>query len=294
MPYANDWATVHNKNILPFTGRNKVAVRELEDVVKGTTAMAKSLAELDKTDPAKFPKEAEHKKAVKDFGDELKVFQKEAAKYGAIVDKALKATDKDLHPEAYRAVKLLKTELDTLGARLLHQYTSHKVRSEERKLDDKLNEKTEKLRDKGLTDNEVIDEVYVIKAQKMLLTFATNAKSALAKASLGIQKIKAEPTVDNYNAFLDPAGRALSQMAVNVIKMKEDEAAQKLKLVKQLPDVGPYRALLAKYGSNETGNKRRLPPEADLQEIQACVKEFSGLVKAMAVAFDQVTKIKVK
>lgn len=294
MAYANDWGTVYNKNIIPFTGRNKVAVRELEDVVKGTSAMVKSLVALDKTDPTKFQKDDEHKKAVKAFGDELKVYQKEAAKYAAIVDKALKATDKDIHPDAFRAVKLLKAELATLGARLEHQYTSHKVRSEERKLDEKLNDKQDKLRDKGLTDNEIIDKVYVVKVQKMLLTFGTNAKSALAKAALGIQKIKAAPTVQNYNTFLDPAGRALSQMAVNVVKMKEDEAAQKLKLVKQLPDVSPYRALLAKYGSNDAGNKRTLPPDASAQEIQACLKEFAGLVKAMAAAFDQVNKIKVK
>ena len=72
MGFADDWGTVYNKSILAFTGRKKVGVRELEDVVKGTSPLVKSLIVLDQNDPS-IGEKAEHAKKLKAFVAERQI-----------------------------------------------------------------------------------------------------------------------------------------------------------------------------------------------------------------------------
>jgi hypothetical protein len=284
---ADSWGKVFNKSILAFTGRNKVAVRELEDVVKGTLGITKSMAALDQTNPAEG-KLDEQNRRLKDFVAEQKTLIKEAAKYAAVLDKAIKATDKDIHPVAYRELKVLRAHLDWVLASVESKaatYSKAYTKAIE-KTTEAIDKLESKMRREGAGDDEVKIGTNFLKQQKLLASFPTVGKAAFAKAATAVQAIKADPTPATYNASMLSGGRDLSQQMGNVIKLiAEDQCPQKL--VAEMRGLSNYRALLAEYGD---GAKRSIDLNATKEEILLRLKEFSGMVKDLLPYYEKMVK----
>jgi hypothetical protein len=290
MAFVDQWGKVWDKSILAFTGRNKVAVRELEDVVKGTGELVRSLNVIDKSDPVKFPanKPKERNAALSICEKELKVLQKQVNVYGKSVDVAIKATDKDLHPAAYRELKVIRTHLNWLLSAVTSHLTlaSKDTQATNEKVTEKIKKEEEQLYKKGLDDNQVKEATQLLKFAKLLVAFPTAAKTGAAVALKAIQTIKADPTPSTYNKEMDHGGRNYTQQLNNVIALaKHKDAPDDFKdLVK---DLVQYDAALKAFGG---GNKRSVELNADQQTILQLVKEYSGLVKATIGYVDDVNK----
>jgi hypothetical protein len=206
MSFANEWGKVYNKSILPFTGRNKVAVRELEDVVKGTTAMVGSLVAIDKADPEKVKDAGEQKKTlaarVKEFTG---VFKKEKQKYAGYLDKAIAKTDKTMWPDAHRELKVLRAHLEWVESAIENAVVlrSKETQAMNEKAADAIKKKEEEIRKQaakdGKTDGESDEAVkqgtQFLKFAKLLVSFPTAAKTGAARALKAIKAIKADPSV---------------------------------------------------------------------------------------------------
>lgn len=294
MSYAERWGEIHNTAILAFTGRNKVGVHELEEVVRETGPLLTSLTKLDACDPS-LKHDDEKAQAAKDFAAELKKgYARASGAYHAVLDAAIAATDKDLHPEAYRQLKVLKTSLDHLTATIesrARQY-SKDVQKALEKANRKLVEGTEKAREEGQTDDQVRDTVYLLKAKKALLMYPNAGKAAIAKAAVAIQKIKAKPDKETYNKFMDSAGRDLSQQLNNILKIAADPNAGEDKITRRLieetRDLARWRARLAEFGN---GDKRTVGDDESAQDILRLLKEFSEMLKAVTPIHEGILEV---
>jgi hypothetical protein len=287
MGFADDWGAVYNKSILAFTGRNKVAVRELEDVVKGTGPLATALAGLDQNDPEQG-KIAERPARYKAFVAEQKPMKKAGEKYAAVLDKAIKATDKDIHPEAYRELKVLRKHLDFVASKV--ETKAVKCSKEYDKAQTKLSEAIEKaqtkLREEGLDDAEINIETDFLKQQRALLGWPAITKTALAKAVVAVQKVKADPTPDTYKTAMDQGGRDMTQQMSNLVKLITDTKCP-ASLKRQVAEVSAYRQTLADFGN---GAKRQVANDASREQVLAQVQEFSQLCKAMMPIYEKMVK----
>jgi hypothetical protein len=287
MGFADDWGKVYNKSILAFTGRKKVAVRELEDVVKGTSPLVKSLVVLDQNDPStgsEKEKSAKHKA----FVAEQKNFVKAAEKYGAILDGALKKTDKDMWPEAHQELKVLRKELDALTSKVDARATatSKEYTQAQQKVGAAITKTTEKLRAKGLDDMEIREETNYLKQQRMLVSWPKLTKAAITRAVSAVQKVKADSSAATYNAAMLDGGRDLSQQFVNLIKLVQDKKCPQE--VKDLMDGLPgFRPTLTEFGD---GAKRQIDGAATKNQVTAQIKEFADLTKAMVPYYDKMEK----
>src|SRR5258708_35772868 len=102
--FVTEWGKTFDKSILSFTGRNKVAVHELEPVGKGTAGLVGSLDRIDKLDPVpltgdKYAKE--RKETLANLKKEIaSTFDHECSKYKTFLQAAIKKTDKDIWPQA--------------------------------------------------------------------------------------------------------------------------------------------------------------------------------------------------
>ena len=295
MGFSTDWGNAFNKAILAFTGRNKVAVRELENVVKGTSPLVQSLVKLDANNP-RDAKPADKPKVLKAFEKELKgPFAKECKKYEGTLDTALKRTDKDIHPEAYRQLKVLKTQLALVASQAESTYTTSSKETAKAmdKLGAQVDKEQAKLRGKGLDDDAINDQTYLLKAKKLLLIYIPAGKVAMSKAVAAIQAIKSDPTPKTYNAAMPTGGRDLSQQFANLIKIVESPNAKDWPLVKALPNLSGHKARLAAFGN---GSKRTVPDTATKAQVLALCTEFSTMVKALMpvheIGVAQVKKMK--
>jgi hypothetical protein len=284
MSFADSWGSAYNKSILAFTGRNKVAVRELEDVVKGTSELVVSLAELDKCNP-KEARPADLSATLKAFSKQMANFAKARKKYDTVLDTAIKKTDKDLHPQALRELKVLKTQLALVASQIDSAYSTEtkQAKAAMDKAGNQLTAAQDKLRAKGLDDAEVNAQSYLLKAKKLLLIYIPAGTVAMKKAVAAIQQIKADPTPATYKTAMDKGGRDLSQQFGNLCKVVDDPNAADWSLVKKLPDLRAYRATLADFGN---GDKRSVPDDWTKTQILVRLKEFSDLVKAVAPVHD--------
>lgn len=287
MSFADAWGKVYNKSILAFTGRNKVAVRELEDVVKGSTPMVASLAALDKTDPGSGKRD-EQSARLKAFVTEMKTLSKAAAKYADIVDKAIKATDKDIHPEAYREAKVIRKHIDWVLASVENSQMTYS--KEYQKVLDKTTaaiDKTEKqVRKEGGSDEDVKVATNFLKQQKMMAAFPTLGKAAFAKAATAVQKIKADPTPATYKREMDAGGRDVTQQMGNAVKLVQDPKCPR-DLVALLNGLPKYRPLMDEFGN---GAKREVDPQATKNDVLAQLKEYSTLLKDLLPYYEKLAK----
>ena len=287
MGFAEDWGTVYNKSILAFTGRKKVAVRELEDVVKGTSPLVKSLIVLDQNDPSVGEK-AEQAKKLKAFVTEQKNLAKAAAKYGATLDEALKKTDKDIHPEANRELKVLRKQLDLITSKVESKIasSSKEYAKAQEKAGAAIEKETAKLRAKGVGDMQIRVETNYLKQQRMLVEWPKMTKAALARAAATVQKIKADPTPTVYNAEMRAGGRDMTQQMVNLIKLVTDPKCPAA-LTQLMNGLAGYRAALTEFGD---GDKRQISTTATKGEIVSQIKDFADITKAMVPYYDKMVK----
>ena len=300
MSFHDEWGAVFNKSINAFTGRNKVQTQrggtELEDVVKGTNALMGSLKTLDGLNPAIVPEPKAKAATLKLFSKEMTgPFAGAAKKYNGVLDAAIKVTDKIVHPQAYRELKVLKTQLALMVAKVDSVYTTNAKDNLKAlaKADEALKKETEAARGKGMSDDQVKDHVYLLKAKKLLLQYVPVANSAFAKAAAAVQKIKADPTPATYNRVMDDGGRDLSTQINNLYKITSDKNAADWALVKALPDLKPYSVKLSQFGS---GEKRTVDNFVDADNILLLLKEFSALIKSLvpihATAVTEIKKMK--
>lgn len=287
MGFADDWGSVYNKGILAFTGRKKVAVHELEEVVKGTSALVTSLAALDRTDPAEGrPEEAAAKH--KAFIAEQKKLAKAADKYAAVLDGAIAATDKILHAEAYRELKVLRKQLDLVVAKVESKAVSasKEYGKAQTKLSAEIQKTENKLRGEGLDDNQVNAEINYLRQQRLLVGWPALTKAALAKAAAAVPKIKADPTPATYKREMAAGGRDISQQMSNLIKLISDPKCPD-SLSEQMAGLADHGANLAAFGN---GDKREVAGNATAPEVLARIKEFAELTKALVPYYDRMVK----
>jgi len=287
MGFTDDWGTVYNKSILAFTGRKKVAVRELEDVVKGTSPLVKSLIVLDENDPSVGDK-AEQAKKLKAFITEQKNLAKAATKYGATLDEALKKTDKDIHPEANRELKVLRKQLDLITSKVDSRIASSSkdYAKAQAKAGAAIEKETAKLRAKGVDDMQIRVETNYLKQQRMLVEWPKMTKAALARAVATVQKIKADPTPTVYNKEMLAGGRDLTQQMVNLIKLVTDPKCPAA-LSQLMNGLAGYRAPLTEFGD---GDKRQISTTATKSEVTSQIKDFADITKAMVPYYDKMVK----
>ena len=291
MAFKQDWETAYNKSIVSFTGRNKVGGTTersaLEDVVKETTGLVGSMGKLDESNPGTS---RDPQAAVKVFGKELTgTFAKEKAKYDKFLDVAIKLIDKATWPQPYRDLKVLKTQLGLIAAKAEGAYESYskETTKAKEKADTAIDKKKEELRKKGMDDNSINDETYLLKAKKLLLIFIPATKTAFAKAAAAVQQIKANPTPATYNTMMNAGGRDLSQQFLNLIKIVNDPNAKDWSLVKNMPDLSPFRGDLAAFGN---GDKRTVANDASSQDVLNLTKEFSQMMKGLIPVYAVIEK----
>ncbi len=287
MSFADEWGKVYNKSILAFTGRNKVAVRELEDVVKKTSELVTSLTTMDQTDPSEGSM-TERATRYKAFTAEQKTLKKATDKYAGVLDKAIKATDKDLHSEAYRELKVLRKHLDLVVAKVESRAVtcSKEYAKAQEKLSAAIDKAQQKLREQGADDEQVNAETDYLKQQRLLTGWPAMTKAALAKAVAAVQKIKADPSPDTYNVEMAAGARDMTQQMSNVIKLVTD-AKCPASLVREMAGLSNHRTALADFGN---GAKRQVVGTATQNEILAQLAEFSGLTKNMLPYYDKMVK----
>jgi hypothetical protein len=297
MSFANEWGKVFDKSILPFTGRNKVAVRELEDVVKGTTALVGSLAVIDKADPgtAKSPGEKKTLLAtrVKEF---TKVFQKEKVKYAGFLDKAISKTDKAMWPDAYRELKVLRAHLNWVESAIENQIvtSSKETQAMSEKASEAIKKKEKEIRKQAEMENKTIGEsdqavkegTQFLKYAKLLVTFPTAAKTGAARALKAIKAVKADPTPATYNSEIDHGGRNYTQQMNNVIALTRDRNCPD-DLRQELAGLVQYDAPLKEYGG---GARRTVDQGTAPNVILQLIDQYSTLVKNTIGYIDVVSK----
>lgn len=275
--FAKLWGDEYNKCSQPLQGKGSLRTVESRTVLEGTGPLLKCLVAIDKADPipVRDPKEREKVHGV--LVKELKSFKTEAAKYGKAIDAALKTTSKDTHKDAYRALKSLRAHLDVVVTKIEHH--ANVTSKDTQKALDKAGERTDKeyeaARKKGLSDEQVNEEVDYAKQLKSLVQFSTAAKSAVARAKAAVQAIKSDPTPATYNQEMDTGGRNYTQQISNLVKLSKDsKCPPKVKAL--LNGIDGYKNELDAYGN---GAKRRVADTATPADINKLLKEYVQLVK---------------
>jgi hypothetical protein len=287
MSFADNWGTVYNRSIQPFTRPIRGLIPAVEEVVKGTLPLVSSLAALDQTDPQNAPDD-EKADRYKAFVAGQKPLEKAAARYGGLLDQAIRATDKDVHADVYRQLKVLRKHLDVVVA----QVGAHAVRHSKEytkatnKIMAEINQTREGLRDQGFDDNEIDAELNYLRQKFAAANWPAATKKTLALAAVAVQKIKSNPTPQTYNDEMDHGGRDLTQQMSNTIKLIQDAKCPE-RLKRELRGLSDYRDVLAQFGN---GAKRHVPEDAPNEDVLALVREFSDLIKDMIPYYDKMVK----
>jgi hypothetical protein len=278
-------------------GRNLSTL--LDPPRKNTVALVAALARLNKIPDPGSLKDDQKKAGIAALSKEVKGLSAEVKKYVPVLDKASagemilrgtsnKAKIKDLAPNSYRQLKVLKTELLAIEARIVNTAKNFETAKQSQKIADKQQVGMKKARDNNDEDKAKSIEADA-RLKKMLLTLATGYKSGMAKGAAIIQKLKQAPTLANYNALMNDGGRDISQNIVNIGKMKANAAVKSDKLVKSLPDPGPMVAEIARFGN---GDLRRLKDTASQAEVNNAIAQFIDLHKRITAAYQKLAAVK--
>lgn len=298
MAYATDWGNVYNTAVNTFskdireksqadleTGRGLLVA--LADPKDGTASLLGALVALDKL---KFgsPDPKIEKAAVASYETSLKALKTAATEYDRKLDKAL-ATEiagktkrtplKTFAPESYRNLKLLKTQLASIVARAEQALAAKKAMKEI----DKIGAAQAKGMDKAKTEAERKAVEAEARLQKLLVTLGPNFKSAIQKAKVAIQQIKAKPDAVTYNAQMNNAGRDISQTLVNISNMKSNADLRDSKKVKAIPDPGNLANEIAVFGN---GASRTVNATATKADVTQKLNTFSDLVKRIEAHYN--------
>jgi hypothetical protein len=279
----------------------------LDGPKKGTAGIVASLSRMAKIPEVRGTDEKLHKARTDAIGKELKTLSVEAKKYVTVLDAVIngevkvgqfkKAKVKDQLPESYRQLKLLKTGLLSIEARVANYHKGQSVAKESRKIDAKKEEdmkKARKAEDKAreagnaAKASEAGDKAKAIQAEarlkKMLLEQATQYKAAMAKGALVIQKIKQSPDVATYNKEMNNGGRDIRQQILNIGNMKTNPGLKDLKEVKALPAPGTLAQRIEVYAT-DTGGRRRLADTATKADVAQALADFTALFKEIATTY---------
>ena len=122
--FAKKWGDEFNKCVQPLQGKGSPRTAETIEVAKGSAPLLKALIGVDKNDSSTLKAGKERETMHKALGQEVKSFKSEAAKYGKLIDAAVKKTSKD-EKDAYRALKKLRAHLDNVDAMIEHHWVSN-------------------------------------------------------------------------------------------------------------------------------------------------------------------------
>jgi hypothetical protein len=314
MSYAKDWGDVFNKATVAFTKeihgykakKDTLApfMTEQLEPIQRPLALLTALAALDKISLAggNAKEQAALPANIKLFEAALKKLDTAVKAYVKATDAVLKLTPsvknekslmltptpiKDLMPESYRQLKLLKTEAPVLYERAANALAMAKNAG---KLD-AINKAKEKAMDKAGNDDDKRSAVNAdVAMQKFLVVFAPAFKSALAKGAHGIQKIKAEPTPQVWNANISIA-RDISQNLNNIVKLKADAKHKTSTLGKKLPDPGHLARDILPYCNGALMNLAGTTTEA---VVKGHLKDFTALYKTITTTYKDVIDGKLK
>lgn len=125
--------------------------------------------------------------------------------------------------------------------------------------------------------------------KQFMLQLKALGNSGIRKGLAAIQDMKKDPSVANYNKIMNSAGRDVSQWVVNIAKVKTNKKFKNDSTVKKLANPAPFMTQLTEFGN---GAKRRIDDTSSPQEVAALIKEFSQLLKSVAVAYEPVLKFK--
>jgi len=275
--FAKKWGDGYNKHIQALQGKGSPRTGEVIDVVKGSAPLVKALVEIDGSDPTAKNPGKERDALYKAMEKGIKNFKGAAAKYGKLIDTAVKATGKGEYPEAYRSLKALKAHLDHTEASIEHHAatTSKEQIKAQDKASEKIAKETQKARDKGLSDKEVNQEVDYSKQLRQLIQFSTQVKTVATNAKAAVQAIKSDPTPATYNEVMDRGGRNYTQQFSNLIKLSKDSKCPP-KVKELLKGLDRYSSGLDAYGN---GNRRTIPTTTSREDVLAYNKEFVQLLK---------------
>lgn len=307
MTYASDWGDVFNKAAATFTKdihaykakKSTLApfMQEQLEPVNRPLALLQAFTALDKIslsggnarDLAALPAN------IKLFAAGLAKLDTATKAYIKVLDELVKLKPtvkddktgmltptpiKDLMPESYRQLKLLKTEAQALFAKAANALELAKSSG---KLAD-ISKAKDKAMDKVKNEDERAAVNADIAMQKFLVVFVPAFKSAIAKGAHGIQKIKADPSVATWNANIGIA-RDISQNLNNIVKLKADAKHKNSSLGKKLPDPGVLARQILPYCNGALMN---LAGDTDVATVKAHLKDFTELYKAIATTYKDV------
>jgi hypothetical protein len=309
--YVNEWGTLYNTATVAFSKDiarasktdadfSRTTATVLEGPKKGTVAMVASLSRLGKVPEVRGSDEKAQKARIEAFGKELKTLSAEAKKYVAVLDAAIngevhldkfkKAKVKDQLPESYRQLKILRTGLLAIEARLANEYKGELVAKKQQKIGTK-QEKDMKKAYGANDDNKAKAIQAEAKLKKMLLQLSSQYKSAMAKGALVIQKIKQSPDVATYNKEMNNGGRDIRQQILNIGEMKANPGLKDLKEVKALPAPGGLAQRIEVY-STDTGGRRRLADTATKADVVQALADFTKVYKDIATTYAKLAAAK--
>lgn len=285
------WGDQFNKSVVHLSGRNKVyplGDKSGGPVVTKTAGLVKAMLDAEATDLFDIKHKDRDSKALAAYAKSVKAFQAEKKTYSRYLADAIKSVDKKMHPEAYRELKILNTQLDALQAKLENTFAGYKNAKELGKIVDKGSAKVDKARKKGDEEGALAEQEAKALKQFMLQLKALG-NSGIRKGLAAIQDMKKDPSVANYNKIMNSAGRDVSQWVVNIAKVKTNKKFKNDSTVKKLANPAPFMTQLTEFGN---GAKRRIDDTSSPDEVAALIKEFSQLLKSVAVAYEPVLKFK--
>ena len=307
--YAKQWGEAYNKANIVFTsdvksvmnsdstaGRNfRTFLQPAVDSVSLLSALCAldeiSLEGANERDRAALPAN------IKKFTAALATLASEKKKYLADVDDILKLTIpvpeknkngeklprkiKEGFPQSYRHLKILKTTIEAIYAKAEQALDGANNRDELRKI----NEKKIAAMDKAESEEQRKAIQEEARFKNFLLMFSKAFKSSMMKGGAAIQRMKAAPTREVYNAEMSTAGRDIAQNMNNVAIMKKNPKFKSHRLLSKLPDPGPLADELTPYAD---GKLLMLPTGTSDEDVKKHLANFVRVYKAIAAQYAQV------
>lgn len=308
--FVTEWGHLYNAASAAFSkdvaaatkggSQEGAAVSKVLSVPKnGTAPLVQSLDRIGKLDLQTLTGKALETKLAA-LSKELKTLSSEAKKYTTALDAAIngevaisstvKQKVKDRLPDSYRQLKLLKTGLAAIEARLANEFKTYSQANAVQKIADKQAKGMNKARGEGNEDKAKAIEAEA-RLKKLLLSLSTSFNSSMKKGALVIQKIKAKPDVATYNKEMDRGGRDIRQNVLNIGLMKINPGTKDLKEVKALPAPGSLTTEIEEFAT-DTGGLRRLPDTASQADVLRAAAKFTALHKRIATTYAGLSKLK--
>lgn len=304
--YAKEWGVVYNKANAVFIKAtmaiakdDKKVSAEFKKIIDEATDSVEWLSclnLLDKTDMNNVDIDKPGYKNFKELVQKTEAVQKKyLTTIKSVMDKKIKVAPngfiltqamKDGQPDVYRQLRVMEEEVKAITARARQNLTQ----AEDAKKMQKIFEEKQKAKEKAkIEDLPAVNDEFGIKQQ--LLGLSPKFKSAVNKGAAAIQKIKADPTPENYNTQMDAGARDFSQQLENLVKFRNSPAFKKTAYFKKLPDPTPFSTVVAQFGN---GNLRTIAPNSTPKQVLEQLGIFSETYKKVLVAYADLISGKIK